>query len=491
MKRISDIIKSALLLLLMTVSSCMNLEEVPEGKIAPSNYYKTPEQCQSALVGSMGIMINLWGGYNAAPGWPDGQQPGSLNFSVISYNDHWRWHYMAISYINPVISAIKAGNLDAYSAVKNDLLGQAYFLRAFNYFWLVQLYGKIPYITDETPDVIANPLTPESREEVSAVYDKIQADLLLAIENMSEERGTGQPNAWAAKAMLAKVYLTRATAPLKQTQYYADARDMAEDVITKSPYSFTADISQIFKLANVKNNNEFIFAFNTSPDYPGGTGCGPGPDEWGAWGGCPSRGVWANAFPEQPRKYAYVLTRFPRNLGAPESEWEWIDYTQSTDGIPYQAKHTWPNQPIEIQLSETRTCPPLPILRYTDMLLTYAEAANMANGGPTQLAVDRLNRVINRANATFDSPFIETKTPGTEALASLTMSMQEFDDKVMAERNYELCFEFTQYFDVLRKEKLEEVNEPDISSDFASYKYLFPIPEIDAKDIGQNPGYAK
>ncbi|MDR1370048.1 MAG: RagB/SusD family nutrient uptake outer membrane protein [Dysgonamonadaceae bacterium] len=491
MKQIlNNIFKGTLSLLSVTVVSCMDLKEVPEGKIAPSNFYKTVEQCQSALVGSMGGLLNTWGGYNGSPGWPNGQQPSSLNFAVTSNNDFWSMHFTSISYINPVINAIKAGNLNsAPEAGVKDLLGQAYFLRAYNHFWLVQLYGKIPYITDETPDLIANPLTPESREDVAAVYDKIQSDLLLAIENMSSARTGGQPNAWAAKAMLAKVYLTRATAPLKQTQYYADARDMADDVINNSPYRFTANLSEIFKLENVKNNDEFIFGFNTSLDFSGGKGCGPGPDEWGAWGGGQARPIWADRYPEQPRKYNYVLTRFPKNLEDSPEEWIWVDYSESTDKVPYQAKRTWPNQSIEVQLSEVDICPPLPILRFTDMLLTYAEAANMANGGPTQLAVDRLNMVINRANATFESPFPETAIPGTEALASMSMSKEEFDDKVIAERDYELCFEFSQYFDVLRKEKLEEINQPDISVNYAPYKYLFPIPPQDAISIGQNPGY--
>jgi len=123
------------------------------------------------------------------------------------------------------------------------------------------------------------------------------------------------------------------------------------------------------------------------------------------------------------------------------------------------------------------------------MLLVYAEAANMANGGPTQLAVDRLNMIIDRANKPFDSWYPETSIQGTVSRATMTMSAQEFDDIVFRERDLELCFERETYFDVLRKEKLKEVNEPDYSINFELYRYLLPIPAADVLLIGQNPGY--
>jgi starch-binding outer membrane protein, SusD/RagB family len=89
---------------------------------------------------------------------------------------------------------------------------------------------------------------------------------------------------------------------------------------------------------------------------------------------------------------------------------------------------------------------------FADILLIYAEAINMAGSGPTQLAVDRLNLIISRAN----------EGTGDEAAATLVMSQAEFDKKVIDERSYELCFE----------------ND-----------YLLPIPALDAKAIGQNAGY--
>ena len=113
----------------------------------------------------------------------------------------------------------------------------------------------------------------------------------------------------------------------------------------------------------------------------------------------------------------------------------------------------------------------------------------MANGGPTQLAVDRINVIINRANTPTDSPQPKTSIPGDEPLATLGMSKDQFDQKVIAERDYELCFEFDRYFDVLRKKILREVNLPDDANDFKETDYFLPIPPLDATFIGNNPGY--
>jgi hypothetical protein len=61
--------------------------------------------------------------------------------------------------------------------------------------------------------------------------------------------------------------------------------------------------------------------------------------------------------------------------------------------------------------------------------------------------------------------------------------------KVIAERDYELCFEFDRYFDLLRKKLLKEANLPDDANDYKDTDYLLPIPPYDATFIGNNPGY--
>ena len=127
----------------------------------------------------------------------------------------------------------------------------------------------------------------------------------------------------------------------------------------------------------------------------------------------------------------------------------------------------------------------MPIIRYADVLLIYAEAANMANGAPTQDAVDAINQVIDRANDYLPNP--------AHPLLTIGMTKEAFDEAVIEERNQELCFEYDRWFDLVRKRILQEKSIPDVAQNFTEDDYLFPIPDNDvmlSEGMEQNPGYA-
>ena len=469
------------LLLIIAGSSCQKLDEKPESISTPSNFYTTVSQCEAAYAGAMNSLFVTWDGYQNTPAFPDGQFEGaSLDFSVGSFNELWTWHYKSINNINSVLKAVKAGSLAGNSTEDiANVVAQGRFLRAFNYFTLVRLYGKIPYLTEDTPDPVSTPLTEDSRLEIAAVYDLIEADLTYAAENMADFDASvpGRPNKWTAKGFLAKVYLTRATAPLNQTDNYAKARDMADDIITNGPYGLLARFEDVFKTSN-NENPEIMFAFHTSSDAPYMPGNVWAPSEMDGWSSGPVKILWATTiYPEQPRKHSYILLDFTSDIYDPNAAI--INWSESADGVPYIGKLNMPNLSYDEQVGGGDAGIEMKILRFADILLIYAEAANMAGGGPTQLAVDRLNMIIDRAN----------EGTGSEAKATMAMSQAEFDKKVIDERSYELCFENDRYFDVLRKRLLQEVNLPDNAQGYDENDYLLPIPALDAKSIGQNPGY--
>ncbi len=215
-RSIHSFIRLVTLLLTITAVSCQKLTEHPDSISTPENFYTSPAQCEAAYAASMHALWSTWSGYQNPLGFPDGHYAGNnaiLNFGSTSYNDLWTWHYKAISNINAALKAIKGGSLEGNSdQVIADVIAQGRFLRAFNYFTLVRLYGKIPYITEDTPDPVSVPLTPDSRMEIADVYDQIEADLTYATENMNDYNSStpAKPNKWIAKGLLAKVYLTRA-----------------------------------------------------------------------------------------------------------------------------------------------------------------------------------------------------------------------------------------------------------------------------------------
>jgi len=108
----------------------------------------------------------------------------------------------------------------------------------------------------------------------------------------------------------------------------------------------------------------------------------------------------------------------------------------------------------------------------------------MAKGGPTTEAVEAINRVINRGNGYVPN--------AADPLATTSLSKEQFDVKVIEERNYELCFEMDRWFDLIRKHILKEKSLPEIQQNFTEDDYLFPIPLNDLRVnplLTQNPGY--
>jgi len=209
--------KSIIILLFITGVSCQDLTENPAGLSTSANFYATPAQCEAAFAASMNDLIDTWSYYENWFGlFPDGHHEyETLDLGADYGSEIWKQHYSAIKNLNLVLKAVKGGSLDAYPDEVNGILAQAKFLRAFNYFTLVRLFGEIPYITEDTPDPVSTPLTPESRIAVAAMYDNLEADLTFAVDNLADfdPSTPARPNLWTAKALLAKVYLTRATAP--------------------------------------------------------------------------------------------------------------------------------------------------------------------------------------------------------------------------------------------------------------------------------------
>ncbi|MCS2953957.1 RagB/SusD family nutrient uptake outer membrane protein [Bacteroides thetaiotaomicron] len=117
------------------------------------------------------------------------------------------------------------------------------------------------------------------------------------------------------------------------------------------------------------------------------------------------------------------------------------------------------------------------MLRYADVLLIYAEAANLAEGSPSKAAYDAINEVRERA--------------GLTKLSGLTPA--QFDKAVLDERNWELAFECNRWFDLCRRHILKETLEayyPEAKID--DHNYLLPKPSDQMTimtGIVQNPGY--
>lgn len=483
--------------------SCQKLDEKPLSFAGPDNYYNSIEQAETVLIGHMNLMFDSWGTNDYSWAWrlfrdDDQISYGNLNLDYNHGRELWTCHYAGILNINTLLRAIKNGSIKNASKEQIDeLIGQAKLMRAFDYFALVRLFGDVPLYTEEMEDPAINPLP---RTPIAEVYELIISDLTDATNKLPLKWPSikiGRPTRGAAKGLLAKAYLTMATAPLNQKSNYAKARDAAKSCIEDGIHGLVPNIFDVFKLEN-KYSQEMMWSFNANnvDESTHSQMFTPGEiDGWNNFGVEPRMDtLWA----EQPRKKAYILTDIyvvrlqngvtKKMAFVPQGSTpiDTIHYDKWSSMVPAFGKFVPPNVTQEDYDSWT-TIYNVPILRYADVLLIFAEADNMTNGSPTKVACDALNMVIDRANGNT------TGLPG-HPRAQLSWTVKQFDDAVIQERNWELCFEFDRWFDICRKRILDSDLVTPIyrRQNFTPDDYLWPIPEIDLRLnplLTQNPGY--
>jgi hypothetical protein len=258
-----------------------------------------------------------------------------------------------------------------------------------------------------------------------------------------------------------------ATAPLNEVSNYAKAAALAREVIDAGRYSLVEDINEVFTMES-EFGPEMMWSFISNYADPATS-----PQIWTSmrgWGDISVQTEWLDKYPEQPRKHAYFELENSEGVSFRE-------LGQLAGVKKYQYD---PEEDFEAGRSTIN----VPILRFADVLLIFAEADNMAKGGPTQEAVDAVNKIIDRANGYVENP--------AHPRLTTSMSTEEFDTAVIEERNYELCFEYDRWFDLVRKRILREKTREAVRQNFSEADYLFPIPENDLRLnplLEQNPGY--
>ncbi|TWI91079.1 RagB/SusD family nutrient uptake outer membrane protein [Chitinophaga japonensis] len=381
----------------------------------------------------------------------------------------WNASYDIIDGANTMIRKVPvAGQLS--DEKKRWYVGAGRFIRALAYFNLVRNYGKLPLLTEPVTD--PEPAANLARAEINEVYDLIAADLQYASDSLPAAWPgglPGRPDQDAARALLAQVYLTMAGAPLRDNTKWAAAASYAKMVIDGGRYELLADFGDLWKVAN-NNNRESIYAIQY---YTSGTGVSvmsvqsrPGnvgkESGWNYWTTSKS---FMDEFPDtDKRKAATFLTSMDGK-----------DYPAFSAGQPYLGKWIDAGR-ANFQDNNRRTNLNVPVIRFADVLLIYAEAENEANGPAN--AYTAINRVRDRA--------------GLPALGGLTQA--QFRDSVRKERTHELAFEYNRRYDLIRWQLLDQVMGNDTLSkkSYTPNKALYPIPENELQlnpGLGQNDGY--
>ncbi|RED93828.1 RagB/SusD family nutrient uptake outer membrane protein [Marinoscillum furvescens] len=494
--------------------SCEDLEEEPVGLLNPEAFYKTPSD----------VLVGLNGAYSAIASEEfygrklslslllrsdmvtiGDQGTSSRRIDVDQFNmsadngmvsKFWPKGYEALAAVNYAVEG--AANIDADEEVRKALIAEGYFIRAFIHFHFVRLFGNIPYIDFpfKDPELAYN----LKETNVDDVYAGIIADLEYAKEWLPDQQNTrARASKGAAAALLASVQLTRGN--------WQAAYDEAKYVIDNAGafgYALEPDFQALFDASLPESSPEVIFEIdfrgndqdaggNYSRDYMASvTGIrGDSRHETGeGWSvAVPSMEVYNSWDSRDYRKAVSFDTVTLIN----DDTVHYSNWDQVPRGVarPHIAKYF--RYPGKSGINARDSDQDYPVIRYAEVLLIAAEAANELNG-PTAEAIGFVNQVRERARRELDGDAATNNAYPEDVTTGQTQD--SFRDLVLNERRLELAFEFGRWYDIVRRQLGEEsfgpgTLEPD-NAFKASRDYLFPkfAGDLDRNEnLKQNDGY--
>jgi hypothetical protein len=395
--------------------------------------------------------------------WMDQVQSFNFTSSNQAFNGQWSYDYEGISRANLAISYLTdpavIDKVGMDPALKDRLLGEVLFLRAFYYFDLVDNFGDVPLLTKPLQN-FAEAYSVAKRETKEKVYAQISTDLAQAKTLLPAGRFSDSTEPWRASrgaviAMQAKVAL--------YNQKWAEVITLVTELEGLNYYSLNARYFDAFDVTKEWTETEVIFAYDhkslANPRNGNGL-CAP--LDWGFI--APTTNFLAEFETDDPRR------DFTVNV-ADKAVYKLLGATNTS----YKGNDDAPSNKIYI--------------RFADVLLWKAEAYNETGAFPQAIAI--INTIRARARTSV-------RVDGTLAPAGTLPDRPASTDKaqVMAwlihERRVELGFE-SQRFDDLKRWKLAKSVLTAVGKNFQDRSYLYPIPqsEIDKSggSITQNPGY--
>lgn len=467
------------LIALCSLSACKKfLEETPKGLLTGGSAIADESGLRAQLAGAYHTLIGSWDrGFATAAaigttmGGDDVTTHPESNkadfrefdqFNVTAFNARsvtlWNGCYKTIQSANNIINHYTETTGDA-AAIK-QIAGEAYFLRAFSYYYLVRLWGKIPLITTEvySPDLLKI-----GKSEIADVYKLIEEDLNKAKEMVGDAKpSSGRINKGTVLAYLADVYLTQTGWPVKNNAKAAQAAALAKEVIdNKAKYGFDLYQGDFLKIF-AGGTAEDVFALHTDDNVTENLfyGLSAMPVDIDGWNDFHAEINFFNNFPAGNRKEGTFLTSVTKN--GQVIQWQNFELKH-----PYYKKFWIQNGNPNTYHSKN----PIIMMRYAEILLIYAEA-QARSGSPNEDAYNAINAVRQRAG-------LLPLAPGLNAA--------NFVNAVIQERAWEFAAEWHRWFDLVRTETVGAANANRHANEISlvgnpadQAKWVLPIPAGDA-----------
>lgn len=442
----------------------------------------------------------------------------------------WIHGFWGVSRSNYAIKNLPEATIN--EGLKSRLLGEAYFLRAYHYIYLLHQFGGVPLFTA--------PLNPSDfgnspRASLHETFEFINTDLTKAIELLPEKSGyaptdLGRATKGAAKAFLAKSLIYQIGIDSESTHTWNEVYKLTSEIISSGEYSLVANYALLFEHEN-KNTSESIFEIQategTASDPPTSVGNAyslyqgnrvSNPDANSGWGFHNPTQNLVNAFdPTDPR---LSCTVYGIGFNGQVLYGAEMKFDRAEQGSNYlNRKATLPSKPTLDKAADKNIL----VMRYADILLIHAEASYYT--GQESEARQYLNMVRERArNSSYCKGYVDgskdtyVMPSSTPKVPNITSSGETLLDAIINERRLELAMESNRMWDLIRTGKLidviskakdadnagngdnEEVRHEGIGNRIKNHalvgkdgKYIpvlpIPLTEIQNWGIEQNPNY--
>ena len=473
---------------LTTTTSCSDfLDEDPKGQMSEGNVFKSQADLDASI-------HTIYEKLNQTQSWTNPMYPQwqgddmtanpSSNKQAVAALDvfssdgankgvtgAWDQHFALIKACNWVIE--NASKTPTSQEEINIALGNAHFWRAYAYFYLVRVFGPLPMVVKTDPS--ATNVAPSSVEEIYnlIVEDLKKAEGWLPTSYTVAPRNHDGVDAWVTKqatqSTLAAVYMAMAGYPLnKGKEYYALAASKAKEVIdANGTYGFynDADWSHVYSMGHNYNKETILGIDNNwnsgSWDHDSElTSCcrfeGLGDGGWGdAWG---EIAFWKR-YPEGPRKDAVYAPKITFQDGATITKvcnWWDLDaegkpvveayhpmfaiYTVNCDGDNLAKEKFAPYNYLEPNYTNMTNGRRHRLIRYSELLLWYAESAARSGASDLSVAKNYLREVRKRAVTDYENV---TLSDGTK-VAIANMTADQLAEACYIEHGWEVAGQWTQ-----------------------------------------------
>jgi hypothetical protein len=472
--------------LVLLLSSCGKgfIDLKPISNVTTDNFYQTAEDFRNAVNGAYNA-LRTGGTYGAdsyifAEIRSDNSMPvasGSVTdqdefdrFYIRTtnpfINNRWSNSYTAIARCNAILGRIDPIAMD--NALKARYIAEAKFLRALFYFNLVRTFGDVPLVLKEITN--SDEGYEYGRNPKADVYAQIEKDLTEAAEVLPPSytgADVGRATEGAARAILGRVLLTQ--------KKYAPAAAQLKAVIDLNRYSLVPVYADFFKVNN-ESNTEAIFEVQ----YKSG-GIGQG-------------NPWPNSFAPQNSGNAVIQFGGDGNNVPTDdliNEYEAGDLRKdatiatsyvNSNGVTIPGNFV--KKYFDIPTVKNDNGNNIPVIRYADVILMYAECLNEAGYVANGDAFNYLNEVRDRAGL---GDLTSTQVPSQ---AAFRLAMEH-------ERRVEFAFENMRWYDLVRTDRAITVlngksTQINLVNPVTPQNQVFPIPQsqidINSSKITQNVG---